>query len=305
MTSQNTSLKQITQHPTLTRRPVTRYKAESELHEEQDWKKDHYVYIVRWIIEEAKPTTLEDDLYLLIPPVLIILDDFDIQYKTIGVGMVHTMITRMSPSCIIKSHLDNVFLESLFSCLSYLTQERDVPLLAATYPCLLDLIACTKKQGPSQCALYERVLIDGIATGLLHAGEKIQFLPILLEPIPALFDGLGVVGVQYLKMIIPPLCESVSRPASNPKMKKISVLAANGLRTVMKVCWPRIYAYEGVIFRSLAKAWSFYYEKQDTDMLALLKQVYRVFEAACQGKERADKEALLKYKPSVFGPLLM
>lgn len=129
--------------------------------------------------------------------------------------------------------------KSLFSCLSYLTQERDVPLLAATYPCLLDLIACTKKQGPSQCALYERVLIDGIATGLLHAGEKIQFLPILLEPIPALFDGLGVVGVQYLKMIIPPLCESVSRPASNPKMKKISVLAANGLRTVMKVCWPR------------------------------------------------------------------
>lgn len=42
---------------------------------------------------------------------MIILDDFDIQYKTIGVGMVHTMITRMSPSCIIKSHLDNVFLE--------------------------------------------------------------------------------------------------------------------------------------------------------------------------------------------------
>ena len=51
----------------------------------------------------------------------------------------------------------------------------------------------------------------------------------------------------------------------------------------------RIYAYEGVIFRSLAKAWSFYYEKQDTDMLALLKQVYRVFEAACQGKERVKR----------------
>lgn len=44
----------ITQHPALTRRPVTKYKAESELHEEQDWKKDQYVYILRWIIEEAE-----------------------------------------------------------------------------------------------------------------------------------------------------------------------------------------------------------------------------------------------------------
>lgn len=51
----------------------------------------------------------------------------------------------------------------------------------------------------------------------------------------------------------------------------------------------RIYAYEGVIFRSLAKAWSFYYEKQDTDMLTLLKQVYQVFEAACQGKEKVKR----------------
>lgn len=38
-------------------------------------------------------------------------------------------------------------------------------------------------------------------------------------------------------------------------------------------------------------------------MLQTLKQLYQVFEAACQGQEKVDTEALIKYNPAVFEPL--
>ncbi|CAO3704003.1 unnamed protein product [Rhizopus stolonifer] len=231
--------RQTKQHPTLAKQP-TRYKADSELHEEQLWKSGQTTSTLEFILQKANPTELQENLHLLIPPVLIILDDYDVQYKILGVKMVHLLITRMSSTFIIKSHLDNVFLESLFHCLYYLSQERDLELLEVTYPCLLHLISNMKK-GHTKYVFYERVLIDGIATGLLHAGRKIQTLLVLLKHIPVLFHGLGSVGVQYLKVVIPPLCESISIQSNNnnPDMKLLITIAVDGLVAVIQECWPR------------------------------------------------------------------
>ncbi|KAI9282189.1 hypothetical protein BY458DRAFT_497454 [Sporodiniella umbellata] len=146
-------------------------------------------------------------------------------------------------------------------------------------------------------------MTDGIATGLLHAGQKIRFLSVLLPQIPIIMNGLGLASVQYLKAVIPPLCDSMAMQPTNTDMKSLSKTAADSLRVVIQVCWPRIFAYRGIIMQSLAKSWSFYLEKQDTEMMETLKHVYKTFETACDGKEKADKKALLEFKPQVFGPL--
>ena len=54
---------------------------------------------------------LQDNLHLLIPPILIILDDYDVAYKEQGAHMLHAMIQKLDPQCISKFGLDNVFLE--------------------------------------------------------------------------------------------------------------------------------------------------------------------------------------------------
>jgi len=54
---------------------------------------------------------LQDNLHLFIPPILIILDDYDVGYKEQGVDMLHSMIQKLDPQCISKFGLDNVFLE--------------------------------------------------------------------------------------------------------------------------------------------------------------------------------------------------
>jgi hypothetical protein len=50
-------------------------------------------------------------VHLLIPPILIVLDDYDVLYKEQGVDMVHTMIKKLDPLYISRYGLDNVFFE--------------------------------------------------------------------------------------------------------------------------------------------------------------------------------------------------
>ncbi|KAI8641358.1 hypothetical protein BD408DRAFT_346280 [Parasitella parasitica] len=197
------------------------------------------------------------------------------------------------------------FAKSLFKCLTYLSQDRDIPLLRATYPCILELIA-TKKQGQARSNLFERVLKEGILAGFRYAGQKIKFLPILLRHIPTLYDELGSIGVQYLKALVPALCSAMAMPSNhNPIIKEINQLAATSLVALIKKCWPCIPLYRGLIMHSLAKTWTYYFAAKGKyeAMCQTLKQLYQVFEAACQGQEKEDTKALIKYNPVVFESL--
>lgn len=297
--------RQTQMHPVLSKRPEPKYRAahETDLHENQQWKQDNNVELLFWVIEQISAKDLEENLHLVIPPVLIVLDDYDILYKEYGVKMVHIIIKKLNLDYILKYGLDDVFFESLFKCLSYLSQDRDVTLLKASYPCVMDLISSIKGE-QKRSNLYERVLTDGIITGYMHAGQKIKFLPILLGPISKLHDELGSVSVQYLKAIIPILCDSMAMPSNNNKdIREINELAVDSLSTVIKQCWPRIPSYRGPIMKSIAKSWSYYFGTHDQDMCDKLKELCKVFGTACQGQEKADKEALISYNPGVYEPL--
>ncbi|RCI04824.1 hypothetical protein CU098_012694 [Rhizopus stolonifer] len=273
---------------------------EPDLHENQPWKQQEILETLCWITREASSTVLQDSIHLLLPPLLIVLDDYDPDYKKQGVVMVHDMILKLDASFVSSYGIDNLFLESLFKCLTYLSQERDIELLQATYPCILDLIAKVKK---NRIQLYERVLTEGVLTGFSYAGQKIKFLPILIVPIGTLYQALGILGVQYLKALVPVLTDALCMVSSHPKLKQIHVLAAHALRVVIKTCWPRIPYYKGRIMASIAKSWTFYYEQKDQAMCDDIKQVYQVFEAACQGQHKLDQEALLSFNPTLFQPL--
>ncbi|CEP11213.1 hypothetical protein [Parasitella parasitica] len=247
--------KQVSIHPNLSKRLPSRYGSKNlDIHEDQQWKNGFYVELLLWLLENlsvgALPGTqqLQDNLQLIIPPVLIILDDYDVEYKEKGVDLLQMTIHKLEPQYISKFGLDNVFLE-----------DRDIPLLRATYPCILLLIA-TKKQEQARFNLFERVLKDGILTGFRYAGQKIKFLPILLKPIPTLYNELGSFGVQYLKALMPALCAAMSMTSShNPIIKEINQLAATSLIAIIKKCWPCIPSYRGLIMQSMAKTWTCYF----------------------------------------------
>ncbi|KAI8975736.1 hypothetical protein BDF20DRAFT_804289, partial [Mycotypha africana] len=103
--------------------------------------------------------------------------------------------------------------------------------------------------------------------------------------------------------LVPPLCNAIS--VTSERLKEINILSITSLKTVIKKCWPRIPYYNGIIMKAIARCWLYYYSKNDDEMSSLIKELYVLFEAACDGKERADKEALIAFRGDIFNPLFV
>ncbi|KAI8977994.1 hypothetical protein BDB01DRAFT_294724 [Pilobolus umbonatus] len=210
-------------------------KLDNDTHEQQEWKKGDYVDTLRWIIQDTQE--VEENLALLIPPLLILVDDYDIEYKVMGIQLIHTLMTKVEIDVLSQHGIDKVFSESMFSCLLYLSEERDIPLIKVAYPCLLHLISCIKNK-ETRLSLYERVLSDGLLVAFAHAGDKIAFLPHLLVHIPRLYHELQWIGVKYLKTLIPYLCHLLSSSPSI-RTRHLNPFIIDALVTIIQWCWPR------------------------------------------------------------------
>jgi hypothetical protein len=111
---------QAKEHPQLNNKKniPSRYAKNDQLgldfHENQKWKEHHYLDMLCWMMEEMTAQQIKENLPLLLPPMLIVLDDYDTTYKARGVGMVHTMISKLDTSFIKGSGISQLFLEVRF-----------------------------------------------------------------------------------------------------------------------------------------------------------------------------------------------
>ena len=130
------------------------------------------------------------------------MDDYEVDYKIRGVHILHQIIKKISvvddPTF---RRVDNVFIATLFNCLTYLSNESHIPLLKASYPCLMDLISKTKASGSKQrTELFEKIMVNGILLGLQYGQSTSTVRQVLFEQLPRIYTEMNVVGVQYLKV---------------------------------------------------------------------------------------------------------
>ncbi|KAI9010338.1 hypothetical protein CLU79DRAFT_464451 [Phycomyces nitens] len=256
---------------------------DSEIVVDQAWKKNENGYntvdIIEWAIDAGTESSLEEIFSKAIPVILLIADDYDVEYKRKGVLIMHKLITKVPSTVLLVSGIEGVFIEVLFKCLKYLSDDRDLGLLEATYPCLIDLIVKTKKpESKERLLLFEKVLTHGVLLGNRHAGHKPAFLLVLLEPISILYKEIGLVGTRYLKEVTSILCHALSvLPNANgvqtDRLTRLNYLAAKTLGCVLKECWPRVSQYNGMILRALAEAWLTYSNMQGT-LFCTLQSAY-------------------------------
>ncbi|KAF7724532.1 hypothetical protein EC973_000909 [Apophysomyces ossiformis] len=267
------------------------------------------VDVLAWTVEMLSKDTLNDALPKVIPPILTLLDDYEIKHKHQGVLILHILVRKLDDTFTDISGLENVFMEALFKCLNYLVTDEDLELVSSAYPCLMELISKTKKPHTKErLASFEKVLIDGVMKGLIYAAHKINCLSVLVQPIEQIYLELGSVGVRYLKTIVPALCQLLSiSPSSfteNEHVIRHNALAVRTLNTVIKECWPRITYYKAMILRAIAESWLYYYgTENETELCPLLKECLQYLRAACQDQLDADFTALIEFNEK-FKPLI-
>ncbi|KAH8547774.1 hypothetical protein BGW37DRAFT_223948 [Umbelopsis sp. PMI_123] len=248
-------------HPALDKRLQNGHYVDKSLdfdfHENQMWKQLGVsgfaaIDVVEWIVECASADQLQPVYHMIAPPILITLDDYDTNYKLRGVQLIQEMLTKLEPTALRTSGLGNVYLESLYHCLTYVHGESANPhLVEAAYRCCRGLINLLESEiSKERSRLYERLVVEGLL--LAQSSEMLDIQLINMKEIPPIFSELGIISIQYLKPILHLIYENLRRPYSSIKLK---IEGASALLAVVKSCTPRIPAYSGQIVISLLESW--------------------------------------------------
>lgn len=234
--------------------------------ETRPWKYDGYsLDMLRWIVSSLDTQTVEKVWQLLIPPLLVIVDDSSPLIKAEGCKLFSEELRMTSPTLLARTGLGGVIEDAIMPCLTYLPpltpEEECIPILSAAYPALLSL-ADVRYAGSSRetnSSRYKnkflhKLVRDGIFYGLSHAGENVKVAQVLLDQLCQIVQSLGLESVKHLKNLLSTLSGYLTDPLGivyPPLLKS----ATKTLQTVILNAWPRISLYRLQIIRSLAVCW--------------------------------------------------
>ncbi|KAK5165224.1 CCA tRNA nucleotidyltransferase, mitochondrial [Saxophila tyrrhenica] len=246
------------------------------------WKNDPYALDqLRWCVAALDTKEVEGVWHLLIPPLLTLVDDWEVRYKTLGVKLVQQVLLVTPPALLKKTGLGEVFEEALMPCLTYiptLTPEEDsVKLLGEAYPALLTLSrlrfpepASTAPAAPTPLPsqpphdLRTKSLDRLLRSGPLHtfslcpAPTFPRLAARLYRHTSLILRDLGIESVKHLKYVLPTLTATLTHPLAAPgeeRWRVVMLEALRCLRVVVLMGWARMGVWRGEVLRGVTGAW--------------------------------------------------
>ncbi|KAF5357658.1 hypothetical protein D9758_007440 [Tetrapyrgos nigripes] len=183
-------------------RPAGGPMATQDFYESQAWKKNPGASnLVAWCVKHIKREDYDRLWYLVIPPVMTLLDDYQTYHKLQGVQIVLELLQRVPKEVLKRTGLDGLLLTSLNTCLGQLDTMETPALIRGAILASLSLILLTTDPGTSrQFDQLCNLLGEGIiGTIWLYSSGKPDSILESLEALPPLIDALGLGCCRYLK----------------------------------------------------------------------------------------------------------
>jgi tRNA nucleotidyltransferase/poly(A) polymerase len=238
------------------------------------WKGEREAYaldLLRWCVKALDGRTVEEVWPQIIPPLLTLVDDWEANYKTLGVELVNQLLEVTPPSLLERTGLGEVFEEALMPCLTFLpdvTPESDsIPLLDATYPTLLTLAATRYPQKPLSTSKHnsadlarvrvkflDTIIRKGVIYGYTYCSNYPRIISTLFKHLAPILDSLGIESVKHLQYLLPILTETLSHPLAEAQIDTL-ISAAKALRALILNGWPRMVRYRSEVLKGLTLAW--------------------------------------------------
>ncbi|GAD93587.1 conserved hypothetical protein [Paecilomyces variotii No. 5] len=265
--------------------------------ETKPWKyRDVYCTTVfTWALSTYQPSDtvhVEGHFPLLVPPILSLIDDENISFKTRGCNLLSTILVplREGKSDILRrTNLSSVFEDAITPCLLSLPtitpEDESLQLLAAAYPALLSVLRIrypqtdsdhsrssskSKSREDDRTAYIHRItqilrvsLISSfhhISSNTPAASSTIPSFPyprlstFLLQQLSIVCDELRIHVTKYLQDIIPILYSTLTNPFGTAYIRLL-LAATTATRCVILNAHPRIWRWRGEILGGLCTCW--------------------------------------------------
>ena len=220
--------------------------------------------LLGWVCRTIDPRNVQMEWGFLIPPVLTVLDDYDIKTKARGCNLLRLVLETTPAELLKRTGLAPVFEETLLTCTSYLpsitAEEDSVAILNAAFPALLTLSNTIfspldpPTYSPERSRFLTKVVRNGIFSGYKHAGENVRIAETLLGQLPDVLDALGIDSVKHLKVLVPLLSKLLDDPLG-PAYPPLLLVVTNCMGAVIGNTWPRVPLWRAEILKGICGCW--------------------------------------------------
>ena len=241
---------------------------EEESRQRRPWKREENVFclqLLKWIFHtlKADPKRVSNDWALLVPPMLILIDDTNAKFKTLGCWLLTELMGPTPYQMLENTGLGDVFQEALTPCLSFLpplTPEQDsCKILDAAYRAMFAL-ANTRYPRAEKSLERERMLLQIFHNNLVYSfghfdiNEYPRLMITYLTLVQLFIEQLGFGAIAILSYLVTVTTSVLITSSNNGTLG----LLRQGARTHQAICqhtWPRAWRWRNEIMKGVCIAW--------------------------------------------------
>ncbi|KAI0069244.1 hypothetical protein BV25DRAFT_1926578 [Artomyces pyxidatus] len=272
--------------------------ATQDAYEGQAWKEHPGIAnVLLWCLQRIDTDAYERLWYLVVPPTMTLLDDFEVRYKLEGIQVVAAMLERAPPDLLRRTGVADLVFASLQRSLTFLHSPSTPDVIRASVPTAVSLVLRTTQPGSETrfnqlCAL----LGDGIIGSVwMYAYQDPDAIEASVDVLPTLLEAMDIGAVRYLKAIIPQLTHPLIPNSYGTQVPGLQMASLKALLSVIRHCAPRMFKWKGTLLEAVGKCWVTLLDSGKTDKVSLdqrqaLREVcVELLKAAPSAREDFDK----------------
>lgn len=213
------------------------------------WKEAGNQYaldLLAWAIRRLDKKGIEAQWQFLMPPILRMMDDINVEWKVKGCHMLNLVLEGLRQSqntgtvlasFVQRSGYHNIFAEALLPMFTYLpsiTPEHEcVTLLREVFPAVISLALLLPEEsskGDNREVFLDRIVRQGILSPLGHFTTPCAYpelATLIMSHVPIVVDHLGINTVKHVPDLLPLLSASLQEPfaLSHPPLLMSTLVA--------------------------------------------------------------------------------
>ncbi|XP_054984448.1 TELO2-interacting protein 2 [Sorex araneus] len=218
----------------------------------ESWKKNPATkHVFSWTLQQVTRPWLSDHLENVLPPSLLISDDYQTENKILGVQCLHHILLNVPAADLLQYNRAQVVYHALFNHLY--TPEHQ--LIEAVLPCLLDLFPVLErgqhwKGGPARPTTHCDEVLQLVLTHM-EPEHRLVLRRTYARSLPAFVKRLGTLTVRHLKRlerVVIGYLEVYDGPEEEARLKILETL-----KLLMQYTWPRMPCRTVVLLKALLK----------------------------------------------------
>ncbi|KAI0219780.1 TELO2-interacting protein 2 [Lamellibrachia satsuma] len=207
-------------------------------------------HVFSWCVFNVKSPQLGDQLSLVLPPMLLLVDDFQIDHKCLGVLLLQHLMdntSRTELSWYGRAHV-------IFDALRQQMYTHNAKLVRMLHPCLLGILRVVEVSPVKCTAVRKENRYDEVLRQILtdmELEDKLVLRRAYVEHLPCLLEEMGITAVRHLVQLLRVISAYLEVYDGPQEICRLGTFAV--LKAVILVTWPRMSVHCGDILQCLLK----------------------------------------------------